>query len=147
VSTENCAFCEIVAGRSPDTLIHREGDVVAFMDAYPATTGHLLVVPMNHAVGLTDLDEEVGARVWRLAHRMGRAVLRSSLGAEGVNVHLCDGEVAGQSVLHVHLHVIPRYKGDSLVVRGAKGRAQPDRVELEETAAILRSALEGSTDS
>jgi histidine triad (HIT) family protein len=73
-------------------------------------------VPRNHAVGLEDLDEAAAAQVWSVANKMARALRRSSLRCEGMNLLLCDGEVAFQTVFHVHLHVIPRYAGDGWTI-------------------------------
>ena len=81
--------------------------VVAFMDLGAVTPGHVLVVPRLHAAGLEDLDEETSVHVWRIGHRIGRALRRSGLRCEGVNVFLADGEAAFQEIFHFHLHVFP----------------------------------------
>ena len=82
-------------------------------DDQPVTPGHVLVVPRHHEALLDDLDEELGAKVYRLAHRLSRALRRSGLRCEGVNLFLADGEAAFQEIPHVHLHVFPRYAGGS----------------------------------
>jgi histidine triad (HIT) family protein len=86
---------------------------VAFMDLNPVTPGHVLVVPRLHAAGLEDLDEDTSAHVWQTVHRMGRALRRSGLRCEGVNVFLADGAVAFQEIFHFHLHVFARFRGDT----------------------------------
>lgn len=113
---QGCIFCAIVAGQAEASVVHEDEAVVAFMDLHPVTPGHLLVVPRTHAVGLEDLDRATGAQVWSVGHDLSRALRRSRLGAEGINVLVCDGEVAFQTVLHLHLHVIPRYAGDGWTV-------------------------------
>ena len=115
--------------------------VLAFLDRSPATEGHTLVVPRKHYPDLTRLPEEVGSQLWTAAHRIARSLRRTPLRCEGVSLTLADGEAAGQEVFHTHLHVFPRYCGDTYRVR-ADWR-QPDRAELDATAARLRAALTG----
>ncbi|MFE6176189.1 HIT family protein [Streptomyces sp. NPDC056464] len=93
-----------------------EDAVAAFMDLQPVTPGHVLVVPKAHAVGLEDLDETLGCHMWAAAHRLARALRRSDLRCDGVNLFLADGEAAFQEVFHVHLHVFPRFAGDGFRV-------------------------------
>lgn len=111
---QECVFCDIIAGEAEASVVFSDDRAVAFMDLNPVTPGHVLVVPRLHAAGLEDLDEDVGAHVWRLAHRIARGLRRSGLRCEGVNLLLADGEAAFQEVFHVHLHVFPRFRGDSL---------------------------------
>jgi diadenosine tetraphosphate (Ap4A) HIT family hydrolase len=109
----SCIFCAIIAGEAEASVVHRDDRAVAFMDLNPVTPGHVLVVPRVHAIGLEDLDEDTAAHVWRVGHRVGRALKRSGLRCEGVNVFLADGEAAFQEIFHFHLHVFPRFEGDS----------------------------------
>ncbi|MGW8884546.1 HIT family protein [Streptomyces sp. NPDC055749] len=113
--------------------------MIAFMDLQPVNPGHLLVVPKTHAVGLEDLQEDVGVRVWKVAHRLGRVLRRSGLRCEGVNLLLADGAAAFQEVFHVHLHVIPRFTGDPFRM-SADWRVH-ERERLDETSAAVRSGL------
>jgi histidine triad (HIT) family protein len=103
-----CLFCDIIARREESSLVHADEHVVAFMDIEPVTQGHLLVVPRTHADSLEVLSEELGARVFQVAHRLARALYRSGPPCEGVNMFLADGRAAFQEVFHVHLHVLPR---------------------------------------
>lgn len=134
-----CVFCAIVRGQAEGSLVYEDDSVVAFMDLQPVTPGHLLVVPRTHAVGLQDLDEEVGVQVWKVAHWLGRALRRSGLKCDGVNLFLADGEAAFQEVFHVHLHVFPRFAGDGFKI-DAHWRER-DRHELDEAAAAVRAGL------
>jgi histidine triad (HIT) family protein len=111
-TARGCVFCAIAAGQAEASLVFEDETVVVFMDLNPVTRGHLLVVPRLHAVGLEDLDSATSAHVWSVGHDMARALRRSSLRCEGINVLLCDGEAAYQTVFHLHLHVVPRYVGD-----------------------------------
>jgi len=134
-----CVFCAIAAGAAEASVVRDDGDVLAFMDIAPANPGHVLVIPRVHAVGLGDLDAATGARVWTLAHAVARALRTSGVRCEGVNLFLADGAVAGQEVFHVHLHVIPRFAGDGVVIRADK--RPRDRAELDDHATAVRDAL------
>ncbi|WP_231979069.1 HIT family protein [Tessaracoccus coleopterorum] len=102
-----CIFCAIAGGQHEASVVYEDESVVAFMDRYPVTRGHLLVVPRLHVVGLDDLDAVTSAHTWSVGHEIARALRRSSLACEGINVLVCDGEAAFQSVFHFHLHIIP----------------------------------------
>lgn len=120
-------------------MVHADDTAVAFMDLNPVNPGHVLVVPRAHAQGLADLDEDTSAHIWRVGHRVGRALRRSDLRCEGVNVFLADGEAAFQEVFHFHLHVFPRFRGDGFRI-GADWAERP-RELLDEEAYAVRQAL------
>ena len=126
-------------------MVYQDDHVVALMDYQPVTVGHVLVMPRHHAVLLDDLDEDLSVEVYRVGHRMTRALRRSGLRCEGVNLFLADGEAAFQEVPHVHLHVFPRYEGDSFRI-DADWRIRP-RAELDAAAELVRAGLQavGST--
>lgn len=135
-----CVFCAIAAGRAEASVVHEDDSVVAFMDLNPVTRGHLLVVPRAHAVGLEDLDRSLGAHVWSVGHDLARALRRSGIPCEGVNVLVCDGEAAFQTVFHFHLHVIPRSAGDGWTpLHGTP--PQRERALLDADASAVRAAL------
>lgn len=134
-----CVFCEIIAGREPASLVYSDDDIVAFLDVRPVNPGHLLVVPRTHAESLAKLDEQLGTRMFTAAHRLAGAVRASGLRCEGVNLSLADGEAAGQEVGHVHLHVVPRFAGDTFRIQASGLR--PERGDLDRTAALIRRAL------
>lgn len=138
---QQCLFCGITAGESIASVVYEDDVVVVFMDRYPVVPGHLLVVPRTHSVGLTDTDEETSTHVWRVGHRMSHAIRRSSLRSEGINVLLCDGVAAAQTVFHLHLHIIPRFDGDGWRGLGHVA-AERERAELDREAAAIRAALE-----
>jgi histidine triad (HIT) family protein len=137
--SDGCVFCDIIAGRGEASVVHEDEHVVAFMDIQPVTEGHVLVVPRGHAGFLEDLDEDLGARVFRTGHRLARALRRSGLPCEGVNMFLADGEVAFQEVFHVHLHVFPRTVGDGFTI-DARWRFR-DRAELDASAEQVRRGV------
>ena len=136
-----CAFCDIAAGRGAASVVFHDETVVAFMDRYPATRGHLLVVPRVHAGGLEELDAATGEHAWSVGQNLARAVRRSGIPCEGVNILVCDGEVALQTVFHFHLHVIPRYRGDGWTL-GSVAPPERERSLLDSDAqAITRGML------
>jgi histidine triad (HIT) family protein len=137
----DCVFCEILAGTSPASFTYQDDTVVAFMDIQPITNGHMLVVPREHAALMSEVNETVAMRTFRVARRLS-AILRGTLGAEGVNLFVADGEAAFQDVPHFHVHVIPRYPKDGFgLTFPARYSSPPSRVELEVTAEAIRAAV------
>ncbi len=139
----DCIFCRILAGGAPVSFVYRDERCAAFMDIQPVTAGHLLVIPNRHAADLSELDPEDGAQIFRVGQRLAAALRRSGLPCEGVNLFLADGVAAGQEIFHVHLHVIPRFRGDGFGLRFPPTYGQhPSRVELDETAGRIKEALQ-----
>ena len=134
----SCVFCDIVAGHAPASILFQDERTITFLDHRPVTPGHMLVVPRRHAAFLADLDPEDGAQLFRVGQRGAAALRASSLRCEGVNFHLADGEVAGQEVFHVHLHVLPRFTGDGFGLRFPPDYRIRERAELDEAAAAVR---------
>lgn len=144
LSAAGCVFCEILAGRAPASIVHREARACAFLDIRPVNPGHVLVIPASHAADLSELDPEAGADLFRLGQRVAAALRQSVPGCEGVNLLLADGAAAGQEVFHVHLHVIPRHRGDGSGFRFGSGAASPPtRDALDAVAERVRSSLQG----
>jgi diadenosine tetraphosphate (Ap4A) HIT family hydrolase len=133
----DCVFCAIVAGSAPASIVYDDADLLAFIDIRPVTPGHLLIVPKRHAPFLADLDEATRARMFTVAMRLARAVRASGLRCEGINLFLADGEAAFQEVFHTHLHVIPRFVGDTFRI-DADWSVSPSRAELDEIAEQVR---------
>jgi histidine triad (HIT) family protein len=131
----DCLFCKIVAGELPSQQIDSDERTVAFMDISPATRGHALVVPRNHAADLLAVEPEDLAAVAVAAQRLAkRAVDR--LGADGVNLINSCGADAWQTVFHLHMHVIPRYRDDPLKLPWVPAPGDAD--EIAATAELLR---------
>jgi histidine triad (HIT) family protein len=132
-----CVFCQVVAGAVPASKVHEDEQVLAILDIHPVNPGHALVLPKQHYPSLADLPEAVGARLFTVAQRTAAAIRRSGLRCEGIRFTLADGAAAGQDVFHLHLHVIPRFTGDSYRVV-ADWSANPPRGELEAVAQAIR---------
>jgi histidine triad (HIT) family protein len=123
-------------------VVYDDDEVLGFLDIQPVNPGHTLIIPKKHTAYLSELDEETGGHMLKVAMRIDAALRRSGIKCEGVNLHLADGEAAFQEVFHVHLHVIPRFKGDGFGLRfGPRYGSRPDRRELEDTATKIRRAL------
>jgi histidine triad (HIT) family protein len=135
-----CLLCRLASAEEEVSMVYEDTHTVAFMDIRPVVRGHVLVVPRAHAPSLGDLDEADGARVFRVAQLAAAALRRSELRCDGVNLFLADGEVAGQEVFHVHLHVIPRHRGDGFGLRFPPDYSVRPRSELDDSARVLRTA-------
>jgi histidine triad (HIT) family protein len=105
-ASERCIFCEIVAGRAPAYIVYEDPQAIAFLDLFPFTRGHLLVVPKRHVPRLTDLRNDEHADYLRALSAVCRRVERLS---SDYNVAMNQGARAGQVVFHLHFHIIPRY--------------------------------------
>ena len=123
----DCLFCKIVGGELPATKVAEDERTLAFMDINPATRGHALVIPRDHARDVHDIDPEDLAACARTAQRIAGAV-RERLGAEGVNLLQSSGRAAWQTVFHFHVHVIPRYADDPLRLPWTPGPGDPDEI-------------------
>ncbi|HEY8862671.1 MAG TPA: HIT domain-containing protein [Candidatus Dormibacteraeota bacterium] len=136
----DCIFCEILKGTSPASFTYQDDTVVAFMDVQPITRGHMLVVPRAHAELMSDVEETVAMRSFRVARQLG-ALVRTTLGAAGVNLFVADGEAAFQDIPHFHVHVIPRYPKDGFGLTFPSTYSKlPSRAELETIAEAIRAA-------
>ena len=144
----DCLFCRILAGELPASFVYRDERCAAFMDIQPVNSGHLLVIPVRHGAHLADIDGDTAADLMRVGHAAAAALRASRIRCEGVNFFLADGKAAMQEVFHVHLHVFPRFKGDGFGLKFSPEyhTRRPPRAELDETAALLRSAMSASSE-
>lgn len=144
-----CIFCEIVAGRAPASRVYEDDEYLAFMDIYPWRPGHLLIIPKRHEQYVGALSDELAHGLFALGHRLAAAVRRSALDCDDLHFVLNDGRAANQSVPHVHLHILPRWRGDLFTMVGQLLRrpfialVKPTpRHELDRRAAQIREALQ-----
>lgn len=130
----DCIFCKIVAGKLPAIKIHEDDLVLAFMVIHPLRRGHILIIPKQHQQHLHALPAETRTRLFHIGANLAEALYASSLKPAAVHYLVNDGPAAHQSVPHVHLHVLPRYRGDSagLVARLLR---QPFNLILGQTSA------------
>jgi histidine triad (HIT) family protein len=132
----DCLFCKIVAGELPATIVAEDERTVSFMDINPATRGHALIVPREHAGDLLAVGDEDLSACAAAARRLAARV-KDALGADGVNLLNSNGSAAWQTVFHFHLHVIPRYRDDPLRLPWVPGPGDPD--EIAAAGAALRA--------
>ncbi|MBQ8815427.1 MAG: HIT family protein [Lachnospiraceae bacterium] len=138
MKSDNCIFCKIANGEIPSSTVYEDNDFRAILDLSPAAKGHTLILPKAHFDDVTNLDETLGAKVVPLAARIGRA-MKSGLGCAGFNLVQNNGVAAGQTVMHFHLHVIPRYEGGPEIVTWTPGETTAE--DREETAKKIAAAL------
>ena len=107
----NCIFCKIATGEIPSATLYEDKDFRVILDLSPASKGHALIIPKDHYRNLYDLDNELASKALVLAKKMIQK-LTDILGCDGYNIVQNNEEVAGQTVFHFHMHLIPRYNGD-----------------------------------
>lgn len=126
---DDCIFCKIANGEIPSKTLYEDEDFRIILDLGPATNGHALILPKDHAANLYELPDRTAEKVLVLAKKMALQ-LRDKLKCDGLNLVQNNGEAAGQTVSHFHLHLIPRYLGDGQQIGWAPGK--PTQEELEE---------------
>lgn len=112
---KKCVFCEILSGQVPAAIIYRDDTCVALLDAFPLSRGHLLLIPHEHAQHIEDLPAPTVAHLFRIGAELSAAWRRNGA-VPATNLILNNGRAANQHVPHVHLHVIPRRRGDSMLL-------------------------------
>jgi histidine triad (HIT) family protein len=133
-----CIFCAIVEGDAPSSTVYEDEHAIAFMDINPATEGHTLVIPRKHVADLWEIGEEEARNVMAAALRVATKI-RSALSPDGLNIMHATGVVAFQSVFHFHLHLIPRYRTDS--IRMPFVPRPGDRTQIANIAEKIRSVV------
>jgi histidine triad (HIT) family protein len=132
-----CVFCDIVQGEVPAHRIYADDQTLAFLDTAPANPGHALVIPTTHHETLTDMSEKRVGNVFQTARRIASAI-ESAYDPDGLNIVQSNGAAAGQEVYHAHVHVIPRYSGDDVLLQWASGDVDDG---AQRTASTLQDEL------
>ena len=141
-ASPNCIFCKIIRREAAASIVLEDDITLAFMDILPMTPGHTLVVPKSHAAYIEDMREGNVGPILETARKVAAALRRSGLRCEAVNLYLANGKEAGQEVFHVHMHVIPRFRGDGFGIRvGPDYGRVAAREDLEAIAAKIRDAI------
>lgn len=112
---KECVFCKIIRGEIPCSKVYEDDLILAFLDIAPFNIGHTVIIPKDHQNSITTLDEIYANRIIKMAPKIGVALMRT-INAEGFNLFLNNGSVAGQTVWHCHMHVLPRFAGDKVVI-------------------------------
>lgn len=121
----NCIFCKIANGEIPSTTLYEDEDFRVILDLGPATRGHALLLPKNHFANLFELDDETAQKAILVAKKIA-GKMKDALGADGFNLVQNNGEAAGQTVFHFHMHLIPRYKNDNAGILWEPGETTPE---------------------
>lgn len=124
MADENCVFCKIIAGEIPSTTVYEDDDFKAILDVNPAARGHVIILPKKHAANIFELEDEDAAKVFPIAKKIASAV-KKTYDCDGVNILQNNGEAAGQTVFHLHVHVVPRYYDDEVNIMWKPGET-PD---------------------
>ena len=109
---ENCIFCKLANGEIPSATLYEDDHFRVILDMGPAAKGHALILPKAHAANIYEIPEELAGKAMILARKMA-IKMTEALECDGFNIVQNNGEVAGQTVFHFHMHLIPRYKGDN----------------------------------
>lgn len=110
---DNCIFCKINRGEIPSTTIYEDDDFKVILDINPASKGHAVILPKNHAADIFALQDEDAEKLFKTARKCA-AAMKDVLHCDGINILQNNGEAAGQTVFHLHVHLIPRYQGDTV---------------------------------
>lgn len=127
---DNCIFCKIARGDIPSATLYEDEDLRVILDLGPASKGHALVIPKEHAANLFELSDETAQKVIVVAKKVA-AKLKEGLCADGLNLVQNNGAAAGQTVDHFHMHLIPRYENDTVNVGWTPGElSDTDKAEI-----------------
>lgn len=120
MKNDNCIFCKIAAGEIPSATIYEDDDFRVIMDIEPASKGHALVLPKEHYANLYELPDELASKALVVAKKVV-TMMTEIVGCDGYNILQNNGEIAGQTVFHFHMHLIPRYKEDNVTIKWEQG--------------------------
>jgi histidine triad (HIT) family protein len=140
LKTEGCIFCRIANHELPSLIVSENSQTMAVMDINPATEGHILILPKSHIADIYGMSTETGSAVMDMAVTVARAI-QKQLKPAGLNVIQSNGDAAGQIIFHFHMHLVPRYENDSVVLRfGHIGLPTP-AIEIEKIAARVKKGI------
>ncbi len=128
---QNCLFCNVASGSMESSTIFENSEFRVVLDPFPASKGHTLIISKEHIENIYDLDTESASRLFALATHTAK-VLKNIYNCDGLNIIQNNGEAAGQTVFHFHLHLIPRYKDDHVTIKW--DTLKMDKRELDEMA-------------
>ena len=140
---DDCIFCKIINNEIPSTTIYEDDDIKAFFDISQVTPGHTLVVPKKHVKDIFEYDEDLAQRVFKKVPMIARAIKESNPDIIGMNICQNNGEIAYQSVMHSHIHLVPRYsKDDDFSMHWGDNTGLASNEELQNRADKIKQHLE-----
>ena len=134
----DCIFCKIANGEIPSATVYEDNAFRAIMDIAPASRGHIIILPKQHAANVFELSEELASKIYVVAQKIAK-VVKEEVECEGINILQNNGEVAGQTVFHLHMHVIPRYTNDGIQIKWKQ--QEVDQEKIKELATKLATKL------
>lgn len=132
----DCVFCKIANGDIPSYSLYEDKDFKVILDIEPSSKGHALIISKNHATNIFELDDATASKALIIAKKVGIAI-KSVLNCSGMNILQNNGESAGQTVLHYHIHLIPRYDDDKVTITWEK-----DSLDENETISFVKNVQE-----
>ena len=137
---KNCPFCKMVKHELNAVIVYEDNDILIIMYLYPATPGHILVLPRQHIENIFSLREDLASRIMVAATKIAK-VIKQQLSPDGLNLIQSNDLAAGQTIPHFHLHIVPRYNGDAVSLRFGHGAVPAKINDLEKVACLISSAL------
>ena len=137
--SQECIFCDINSGKIPSITIYENEEFKVMLDRFPATKGHILIIPKKHIEDIYNLDPELAGRLFELTTRFA-SIVKRTFGNDGLNIIQNNGKAAGQTVFHYHLHMIPRYEDDHIQL-GWEINKEVTPETLEEYAIQIKSQM------
>ncbi len=131
---DDCIFCKLANGVFETNKIYEDDDFTVILDAGPANRGHALIIPKEHYANIYELPEDIAGKAFILAGKLAKH-MTDKLGCDGFNIVQNNGEAAGQTVFHFHIHLIPRFKGDGAMIQWKPGK--PTDEEQRELCKLL----------
>lgn len=125
---DDCIFCKLANGDIPTNTLYEDDCVRVIFDAEPAAEGHVLILPKEHFDNIYELDDDTAGHVFKVAKKIATA-MNKTLDMDGLNVVQNNGEAAGQTVFHFHMHIIPRHNDDTVNVGWEKYKVSSERIK------------------
>lgn len=125
----NCVFCSIIGHEIPSATIYEDEKVIAILDIAPSAKGHTVLIPKKHSKDIFELPEEDAAHIFTVAKKIA-GVLKEELQCDGINILQNNGKAAGQTVFHLHVHIIPRYENDTIKLTWTPGEYKEGEMQV-----------------
>ncbi|BCJ92485.1 protein hit [Anaerocolumna cellulosilytica] len=136
--SNNCIFCSIIGNEISSTTIYEDAVVKVITDISPANKGHAIIIPKKHFKDIFEMDEDTASHIFTIASKISKA-MKEALNCDGINILQNNGEAAGQTVFHFHMHVIPRYLDDTVTISWKTGSYSQG--EAEKVAENIRNKM------
>lgn len=138
MNKDDCIFCKIANGEIPSATVYEDSICRVILDVNPANKGHALIIPKEHFDNIYSMDAETAAKIFTIATEVAKAQ-KAELNPDGLNILQNNGEAAGQTVFHFHMHIVPRYIKDNVTMTWIPGKA--DTEELSALSKALRKRI------